>query len=275
MGAIDARTVLVTGATDGLGRALAADLARAGAVVLVHGRSPERVERTVAELASEATEHPHGYVADFADLAQVARLAEELTRDHDRLHVLVNNAGIGAGPPGGARETSADGHELRLQVNFLAPFLLTRLLLPLLRAGAPARIVHVASGAQQTIDLDDLMLERGYDGWRAYGQSKLAMVADAFDLAEQLDPSEVTVNALHPASQMDTKMVRESVGRAQRPLDEGVAAVWHLVTSPELAGITGRYFSGQREARAAAQAYDRTVRAALMRRARHITDLDG
>lgn len=269
---VDRATVLVTGATDGLGRGLAGELVRHGAHVLVHGRTPQRVEETVDALTPEASRKPQGYVADFADLAQVRRLADEIVGDHERLHVLVNNAGIGAGPSGNhERETSADGHELRLQVNYLAAYQLTRLLLPLLRASAPARVVNVASGAQQAIDFDDVMLEAGYDGWRAYSQSKLAQVADTFALADQLNPDEVTVNALHPASLMDTKMVRESFGRGQRSIEQGVDAVWRLVADADLEGVTGQYFDGRGKSRAAPQAYDERARQQLGEISRGLT----
>lgn len=268
-------TVLVTGATAGLGFAVAGELARAGAHVLVHGRHPGRVETSVEALGDEARVAPTGYVADFARLSDVRRLAEEVRANHERLDVLINNAGIGAGAHTEGRQTSDDGHELRWQVNYLAPFLLSRMLLPLLRQSAPARIVNVASGAQQAIDFDDVMLEHGYDGWRAYSQSKLAIVADTFDLSAQIDPSEVTVNALHPASLMDTKMVRESVGTAQGSLDEGVDAVLRLAADPELDAVTGQYFSGTSPARAHDQAYDADARAALVRHAEALTGLGG
>jgi NAD(P)-dependent dehydrogenase (short-subunit alcohol dehydrogenase family) len=265
--------ILVTGATDGLGREVAGALARAGALVLVHGRHPDRVARTAAAMADDTAHEPTGYVADFAELAQVRRLAEAVRADHDRLDVLVNNAGIGGGAPGAERQTSADGYELRFQVNYLAAFLLTRLLLPLLRASAPARVVNVASGAQQPIDFDDMMLEGDYDGWRAYSQSKLAMVADTFALAEELDPRQVTVNSLHPASFMDTKMVREAFGRASTSVQEGVDPVLRLVADPELEGVTGRYYNRRSEARAASQAYDAAAREELVRRSRDLTGL--
>jgi NAD(P)-dependent dehydrogenase (short-subunit alcohol dehydrogenase family) len=138
----------------------------------------------------------------------VRRLAEEITAKHDRLELLINNAGIGSTTRGKVeRETSRDGHELRFAVNYLAPFLLTHLLLPLIRKSAPARIVNVASAGQQRIDFSDVMLTRGYDGMRAYCQSKLALVMFTFDIAETLKGSGVTVNCLHPATLMNTKMV--------------------------------------------------------------------
>ena len=165
------RTVLVTGATDGLGRAVAADLVRAGDTVLVHGRDPQRLHATVDETGAA-----RAYRADFASLQEVRDLADTLLRGEGRLDVLVNNAGIGSTLPGdGQRLESQDGHELRFAVNYLAPFALTERLLPLLERSGPARIVNVSSLGQALIDFDDVMLERRYDGTRAYAQSKRSL----------------------------------------------------------------------------------------------------
>lgn len=263
-------TALVTGATDGLGRALARDLASRGVEVLVHGRDPERLAATVEEVraASGGDEAgaPASYQADLADLAQVRDLADRVAADHPRLHVLVNNAGIGADVPGGgARQESADGHELRLAVNFLAGHLLARRLLgPLQAAGSdgahgPARIVMVSSAGQAPLDFDDLMLRKEYSGWQAYCRSKLAQILDAFDLADELDPDVVTATALHPATYMPTKIVPAPVSTVA----EGVAATARLAVDPELAGVTGRYFNGVREAEPDPQARDPLARARL------------
>jgi NAD(P)-dependent dehydrogenase (short-subunit alcohol dehydrogenase family) len=212
------------------------------------------------------------YVADFASLRNVHRLAEQVSARHDCLHVLINNAGIGAGPRGGQRrEVSADGYELRLQVNHLAPLLLAHLLLPLLRAGAPARIVNVASVGQVPLDFADLMLERGYDGFRAYCRSKLAMVMDTFELAGRLDPGEVTVNALHPGSLLDTKMVREGFGAPQGRVDIGIDVELYLATSADVEGVSGQYFDRTRPARANAQAYDAEARRRLWQASLRLT----
>lgn len=275
---IDEQTILITGSTDGLGRALARDLAARGARVLVHGRSEERLRETAHEIGEAAGgERPRTYRADFASLDEVRRLANEVERDHERLDALVNNAGIGAGRRPGRREESADGHELRFAVNYLSHFLLTNLLLPRLRRSAPARIVNVASAAQDAIAFDDPMLERGYDGMRAYAQSKLALVLFTFELADRLrgEGAEVTVNALHPASLMDTKMVREWFGRAMTSVEEGVEATRRLVIAPELDGVRGRYFDGLREARAHRQAYDEEARRRLWHLSERWTGLDG
>ena len=254
---IDQTTVLVTGATDGLGRGVAGELAGRGATLLVHGRSLERGERLVDELRrATGNDRIHLYIADLADLRQVDRLADELIRDHERLHVVVNNAGIGSGlPDGRERQESVDGVELRFAVNYLAGYLLTERLLPLLRRSAPARIVNVASVGQQEIDFDDVMLTRGYDGWRAYRQSKLAQVLYTVDLAERLPADEITINSLHPATFMPTKIV---TGENQPidTLESGVANVIRLVVSPDLADVTGSFFDREAESKAHPQAYN-------------------
>ena len=224
---------------------------------MVHGRSRDRGEAVVEELR-EQTGNPrlHLHLADLSSLDEVRRLADEVEAGHDELHTLVNNAGIGTGP----REESEDGYELGFAVNYLSHFLLTHRLLDLLRRSAPARIVNVASAGQQPLDFDDVMLEREYDGFRAYAQSKLAQVMFSFDLAERLPADEVTVNVLHPASLMDTKMVRETFGAAHSTVAEGAEATAHLV---ELEDVSGRFFDGMRPARADQMAYDRGARRRL------------
>jgi NAD(P)-dependent dehydrogenase (short-subunit alcohol dehydrogenase family) len=253
-------TILVTGATDGLGRRVAFELAVTGATVLLHGRSRERLEATLEEVREETGSEKLGsYLADLSSLGEVRALAEQVLTEQARLDVLVNNAGVIARE----RRESEDGYESTFAVNYLAHFLLTRLLLPLLRASAPARVVNVASAGQSPIDFDDVMLERGYDPMRAYTQSKLAQVMFTFELAERLRDSGVTVNALHPASLMDTKMVLETFGRSMSTVEEGAEATVRLATSPELEGVTGRYFDGTREGRADPQAYDEEARKRL------------
>jgi len=253
-------TVLVTGATDGLGRRVARELAGMGATVLLHGRNPERLEATLEELRGETVSEKLGsYLADLSSLGEVRGLAERVLSEQDRLDVLVNNAGIISR----GREESGDGHELTFAVNYLSHFLLTGLLLPLLRESAPARVVNVASAGQSPIDFDDPMLERGYDAMRAYSQSKLAQVMFTFELAGRLSGIGVTVNALHPASLMDTKMVHDTFGYTMSTVEEGAEAVVRLAVSPELEGVTGRYLDGTREGRANRQAYDLQARRRL------------
>jgi NAD(P)-dependent dehydrogenase (short-subunit alcohol dehydrogenase family) len=258
-------TILITGATDGLGKAVAIELARAGATVLVHGRDEARGDATLREIRDETgSDRTRWYRADLASLEEVRALAERLYTEHERLDVLVNNAGIGTVEAGDAqRLESRDGYELRFAVNYLAPFLLTRLLLPTLVDSTPSRIVNVSSAGQAPIDFDDVMLEHGYDGVRAYCQSKLALVMLTLDLADELAGSGVTANCLHPGTYMPTKMV---IGAGISPLDSlesGVRATTRLVADAELDGVSGRYFDRLREARALPQAYDPEARRRL------------
>jgi NAD(P)-dependent dehydrogenase (short-subunit alcohol dehydrogenase family) len=270
------QTILITGATDGLGRAVAIELAGAGATLLVHGRDDARGEAVVAEIAEIAdNERVSFYRADFASLADVRAMAQLVAAEQDRLDVLVNNAGIGTVLPGhGERITSADGYELRFQVNYLAEFLLTRMLEPLLIASAPARIVNVGSLGQMPIDFDDVMLERRYSGLRAYCQSKLADVMFTFDLAERLADRGVTATCLHPASFMPTKMTLAARGSAASSLEEGVEATAHLITDPALDGVSGRFYNGLHPSRADPQAYDADARGRLRELSERLVGLD-
>jgi NAD(P)-dependent dehydrogenase (short-subunit alcohol dehydrogenase family) len=247
------KTVLVTGATDGLGRHVARELAAKDATVLVHGRNQERLEDVRGQAGGEEA---RSYLADLSSLAAVRGLAERILADEERLDVLVNNAGIISRE----RRVSEDGFELTFAVNYLSHFLLTGLLMPLLRNSAPARIVNVASAGQSPINFSDPMLERGYDAMRAYSQSKLAQIMFTFELAERESDTGVTVNALHPASLMDTRMVHETFGYTMSTVEEGAEAVVRLAVSPEIEGVTGAYFDGTSEARADRQAYDPQAR---------------
>jgi NAD(P)-dependent dehydrogenase (short-subunit alcohol dehydrogenase family) len=249
------KTFLVTGSTDGVGRVVAARLGAAGANVLLHGRDAKRGGEIVDGIRrSGGTAAFHS--ADLSSLDGVRKLANVVRENHDRLDVLVNNAGIGSATGDRQRRESADGYELRFAVNYLATFLLTRLLLPLVRASTPARIVNVASLGQHPIDFDDVMLTRSYDGSRAYAQSKLAQIMFTFDLARELDGGGVTANCLHPATYMDTTMVRAGGITPVSTVDEGADAILKLAISDELEGKTGLFFDRQRLSRANAQAYD-------------------
>jgi NAD(P)-dependent dehydrogenase (short-subunit alcohol dehydrogenase family) len=268
------QTILITGATDGLGRALAQRLAGDGATLILHGRDPDKLERTADEIRdSHGVERPRTVLADLSDLAQVRQLGEDVQAATDRLDVLVNNAGIGSGAPDGrTRQTSVDGYELRFAVNYLAGFLLTLELLSLLRASAPARIVNVASIGQHPLDFDDLQIERGYSGSRAYGQSKLAQIMAGFELADRVRLTEVTVNSLHPGTYMPTKIVLAEIGHQIDSLEEGVANTHRLITDADLAQTTGRFFDRSRDAEADAQAYDSDARTELWRRSLGLTN---
>jgi NAD(P)-dependent dehydrogenase (short-subunit alcohol dehydrogenase family) len=264
MPASNEQTVLITGATDGLGRALAEHVAAKGATVLVHGRDDARGARTLSEIQkATGNERLVWYRADFADLKQVRELGARILREQRRLDVLVSNAGIGTQVPGGGvRQESAQGFELRFAVNYLAGFLLIRDLYPLLAETAqtnPTRIVSVSSAGQAPIDFDNVMLERGYDGVHAYRQSKLAQIMMTFDLAERWERTHVAATALHPSTYMPTKIVPHPI----TTITDGVNATARLVDGLAADAVNGRYFNVSEEAHAEAQAYDAEARKKL------------
>jgi NAD(P)-dependent dehydrogenase (short-subunit alcohol dehydrogenase family) len=247
-------------------------LADGGWRVLVHGRDRGRGEALVTDIKA-AGGTAEFLQADLSSTAEVRRLADAVQKATRRLDLLINNAGLGSGVARTTRRTSVDGYELLFAVNYLAGFLLTHLLLPLLKESAPARIVNVSSLGQQAIDFDDVMLTHGYSGSRAYCQSKLAQILFTIDLAGELAGSGVTINALHPATYMNTTMVRRATPISS--VEEGADAILKLAVSPELEGKSGLYFNGQREARADAQAYDADARQQLKALGVKLTGLTG
>jgi len=271
-----APVILLTGATDGLGRALADRLASSGARLILHGRDAERLASVADEIAASGAERPRAVCADLADLHEVARLAEDVAGMTDRLDVLINNAGIGSGEPEGhERRVSADGYELRFAVNYLAGFRLTMGLISRMRssrtADGPARIVMVASLGQQALDLGDLMLTHGYTGQRAYNQSKLAQIMFGIELAHKLPASEITVNSLHPSTYMPTKMVLRNGVDPIDTIEAGVDATARLAIDPDVEGKTGRFYDRQREAQPHEQAFDPVARRELWLRSLELT----
>jgi retinol dehydrogenase-14 len=255
-------TVLVTGATDGLGRVVAHDLAERGLDVLVHGRSAERADAVARKIGAAGV-----HLADFSVLDDVRALAEALPR----VDVLVNNAGVFMNE----RKLSSDGFELTFAVNHLAPFLLTHLLLPQLRHSEEPRIVNVSSvaHARGVIDWDDLDMERGFGGYRAYAASKLMNVLFSFDLARRLREPFMAVNALHPGV-IATKLLREGFGMSGGTLESGSATSVRVATDPALARTTGKYFSDQREAAASKSAHDRAAQERLYELSARLTGVE-
>jgi len=257
MAELTGRTCLVTGATHGIGRATAEALAAQGATVIVHGRDSAAVGAVCHEIARSAgSGRVTGAVADFASLAAVRKLAAEVAARHERLDVLVNNAGAGAR----GRPVTSDGFEWLFGVNHLAPFLLTNLLLDKLKASAPARVVVVASMAYRraVIDFDDMNWQRRkYSGLQAYGASKLANILFTLELARRLAGSGVTANCLHPgvvATNIFNKL--GLLGRLFTLLakpwlltsQEGAKTSIYLASSPEVASVSGKYYDRGREA---------------------------
>lgn len=260
------KVILITGATDGLGKAIAERLVARGWRVLLHGRNAAKGGALCEALRERTGNHDvHYFNADLSSLKDTKDFAAAVLDAEPRLDVLVNNAGIGPISADAPRRESKDGHELFFAVNYLAGYLLTRELLPLLHRSAPARIINVASIGQQAIDFDDVMLTQDYDDMRAYRQSKLAQILFTFDLAEELQGSGVTVNCLHPATLMPTQMVNESqcFPGPVSTLEQGVEALDQLVSSQALSAVNGAYYDGKQQGRANDQAYDRQARLRL------------
>jgi NAD(P)-dependent dehydrogenase (short-subunit alcohol dehydrogenase family) len=272
------KTVLVTGSTDGVGRYVAGELASEGAQVLIHGRDAARAKFLIDEIKARQEVKggvaPAFYQADLSSLAGVRQLADAVMADHKRIDVFLSNAGIGSQNSGPQRQESADGFELRFAVNYLSGFLLAHLLLPLIKAAAPSRIVNVASIGQHPIDFDDVMITRNYSGTRAYAQSKLSQIMFTIDLANELKGSGVTVNSLHPATYMNTTMVRAGGIAPMSTVEQGGAAILHLVEGDDVAGKSGLFFSGMNETRANAQAYDVSARKKLREISLKLTGLE-
>jgi NAD(P)-dependent dehydrogenase (short-subunit alcohol dehydrogenase family) len=233
--------------------------------VLIHGRDDARGHRVIDDIrAGTGNDEVHWYCADLSSLGEARALADTVAGEHDRLDALVNNAGIGTTSDGDPRrEESRDGYELRFAINYLAGYLLTRLLLPLVKGSGPARIVNVASAGQAPIDFSDVMLERSYNGVRAYCQSKLAQIMHTLDLSDELAHHEATANSIHPATYMPTKIVQADGINPASSLEQGVSATWRLLADPQLDGVTGRYFNGTRAAQPHPQAEDVNARETL------------
>jgi NAD(P)-dependent dehydrogenase (short-subunit alcohol dehydrogenase family) len=270
---IEEQVLLVTGSTDGIGKITARKLALLGASVLVHGRSREKCTSTVKEIReSTGSQKLDYYVGDLSSLSAVRALARDIMSDHSQLHALINNAGVGPGTTSEKnRPLSKDGHELLFAVNYLAPFLLTHLLMPVLGNSAPSRIVNVSSAAQERIDFGDVMLARDYDSMRAYAQSKLALTMFTLDIAGRLKGQDITANCLHPGSLLDTKMVRESGASPWGSAESGAEVEIYVTTGSHLEGRTGIYFKEKHESRAHEQAYEIEARKKLRRLSEKLT----
>lgn len=276
------RICMVTGATDGIGKATALGLARLGATVIVVGRNPDKAEAVVAEI-QEATGNRdiQPAIADFASLDQVRALALRFQARFERLDVLINNAGVVTRE----RQVSHDGHELMLAVNHLAPFLLTNLLLPSLQAAAPSRIVNVASMGykQGDIHFGDLQSEQTFSHRAAYYQTRLASVLFTLALARRIEGTGVTANVLHPGI-VKTTLSHNYMGNpifrffeqiiAISP-EQGAQTSLFVATAPELAGVNGSYFEKQQAKALNDKAIDHTLQERLWAASATLVGLEG
>ena len=277
---------LVTGATAGIGEVTARELARQGATVIVVGRSREKSETTVRQIRQQTGNPAVEYLlADLSSQKDVRALAQQFKSTHQRLHALVNNAG-------GIfiwRQASVDGIEMTFALNHLNYFLLTNLLLDALKASAPARIINVSSRAhlRAPLNFDALQSRRGYNGIRVYGQTKLANLLFTYELARRLEGTGVTANALHPGlvatnfGANNARLGGRYLGRLYRRLfrviaisaEEGAQSSLYLATSPEVAGVTGKYFVRRQAVPSSEASYDRAAASRLWQVSEELTDL--
>jgi len=275
------KVCLVTGATSGIGWETARALAAQGATVALVGRDAGRIQRAIVGIRARIPDgRLESYLADLSSQEQVRRLAQEFQSRHDRLDVLVNDAG--AMFP--TRSESVDGIEMTLALNHLAPFLLTNLLLDTLKASAPSRVITVSSDAHMgaSVNLDDLQLTHGYGPWRAYGQSKLMNLLFTNELVRRLSGTGVTANALHPG------FVASNFGKGEGPLwagvftlmrpfmisaEKGAQTVIYLASSPEVEGATGGYYANRKPARSSDAARDEAAAQRLWEVSERLTGL--
>ena len=253
------KVVMITGSTDGLGRDAARRIAAAGAHVIISGRSAPRGDSLVAEIAKSGKGSAKFYRADLASLDETRRLADAVTRDYKRLDFLINNAGIGL-VFDSTRKFSAEGHELHFAINYLAHYLLTKRLIPLVVASAPSRIINVSSGSMAPIDFEDPMMAKGYNGGRGYAQSKLAQIMMTIDMAPELEKQGVLTYSLHPATTMATTMARALNVKPRSTIAEGVESVVNAMVTTE---PTGTFFNQLKPWKAHEQAYDAEARRKL------------
>jgi retinol dehydrogenase 14 len=255
---------LVTGGNSGIGKATAVGLAKMGATVVIVSRSKEKGEAAVVDItAKSGNKNVELMLADLSSQDSIHKLAKELKARHERLHVLINNAGVYLTK----RITTPDGFELTFAVNHLGPFLLTNLLLDILKAGAPSRIVNVTSDAHNgaKMNFDDLQGEKRFSGWQAYSQSKLAMILFTRELAKKLESTGVTVNSAHPGV-VRTHFAKNNGGVVALGFrflglffispETSAKRILYVATSPDLEGVTGKYFTKMHEARSSPESYD-------------------
>ncbi|HSK99666.1 MAG TPA: SDR family oxidoreductase [Rubrobacteraceae bacterium] len=276
------KVCLITGATSGIGKATAIGLANMGASVVIVGRDRDRGEAVMAEIKEKSGNASVDLVlADLSSREEIRRLADEFKEAYPRLDVLINNAGVFRTK----RITTADGTETTFAVNHLAYFLLTNLLLDVLKDSAPSRIVNVGSGdhSNGTIDFDDLQGEEVYKGAKAYSQSKLANVLFTYELARRIERTGVTANCLHPGAGIRTNFGSGVSGvfgflvKALKPLmispEKGAETSIYLASSPEVEGLSGRYFVKKAEARSSVVSYDERLAIRLWEVSAELTNL--
>lgn len=231
------KTIFITGSTDGIGKLAATKFASDGHTTILHGRDKTKLTNVIEEIkSSTGNNNISGYTADLSDLKHVADMSLRISQEHDHIDVLVNNAGVFKSP----NETTAEGLDIRLVVNYLAPVLLTERLKPLLEKGKAPRVINLSSAAQSPVSLNALMGKQPLGMQSAYAQSKLALTMWSFDLAKTWPFA--TVIAVNPGSLLNTRMANEAYGQYWSPAEKGSDIIYALATSDEFANSTGQYF---------------------------------
>ena len=263
------KLILITGSTDGIGYQAAIELARLGHHVIVHGRNQEKAKLAMQKIEKETSNGNLSYVhADLGSIAQIKTMVSEIYDRFKRLDALINNAGV-IRPE---RTINKDGLEETFAINYLAPFLLTNLLLELLKKGKSSRIVNVVSRVQSNqLDFKDLQLEKGYTAVKAYAKSKTALVLFTYFLAEKLQDKGITVNCLHPGV-INTKLLRAAFVVDDVSLTEGAKTLVFAATAPKLEDVSGKYFVNNRSSSSKEITYDRKVQKTLWKKTEEILE---
>jgi NAD(P)-dependent dehydrogenase (short-subunit alcohol dehydrogenase family) len=261
------KVVMVTGANSGIGKAVSLALAKMGATIVMVARNKERGEAARSEIIRKSQNSSVDLLlADLSSLESVRKLATDFREKYSELHVLINNAGLF----NQRRRVTADGYENTFATNYLAPFLLTNLQLDLLKANAPSRIINVSSVGHYNghIDFDDLNMEKDYGGWKAYGQSKLALILFTHELAKKLQGTGVTVNAVHPGT-VATNIWTRPFGPAgfimvlpklfMTSPEKGAETIVYLASSPDAKGLNGEYLEKLKVKKSSDESYNEEI----------------
>ena len=235
------KSILITGSTDGIGKLAAIKLAKEGHIIYLHGRKSDKLNKLISKIKERSNnENIKGFVADFADLAAVKTMAEQVIQEVSKIDVLINNAGVFKSPT----QKTKGGLDIRFVVNYFAPYLLTKALIPLLQKGMAPRIINVSSAAQAPISLEALSGKGQLSEQASYAQSKLALTIWSFHLAKIV--SNIAVIAVNPGSLLNTNMVKEAYGKYWSSADKGGNILYDLAVSKEYEGLTGKYFDNDK-----------------------------
>ncbi|MCB0805859.1 MAG: SDR family oxidoreductase [Bacteroidales bacterium] len=262
------KTILVTGSTDGIGKQTAIELASAGATVIVHGRNETKAKNALQEVATVSGNTQLDYCySDLGSIAEIRSMSAALHNKYDTLDVLINNAGVFMK----RKETTVDGIEKTFAINHLSYFLVTGFLLDLLKKSKYSRIVNVASQAHSNgIDWDNLQGEKFYEGYDAYSRSKLCNILFSYKLARELSGSDITVNVLHPGV-IKTKLLRTGFGFGGSDVSHGAATSVFLASSPDVEGVSGKYFVHSQTATSSKASYDISLQNRLWQTSEELT----